>query len=74
MVFGRDRRFKNKRDKENRNQTYALYSSLGRQVDSKKKTEAKTKFARSGRNARRGFFADPQMPRQPRIRLSHAKY
>jgi hypothetical protein len=73
-VFSRDMRFRNKVDKENKNQTYALYSSIGKQVDSKKKTEAKTKFSKSGRNAKVGFFSDPKMPCQPKIRLNHARY
>ena len=67
-------RFRNKIDKENKNQTYALYSSIGKQVSSKKRTEGKTKFSKSNRNSKAGFFKDPRMPCQPKIRLNHAKY
>jgi hypothetical protein len=74
VIFTQDMRFRPKIDKENKNQTYALYSSIGTQVSSKKKTEPKTKFSKSKRNSKRGFFSDPRMPCQPKIRLNHARY
>ena len=73
-VFTQDMRFRAKIDKENKNQTYALYSSLGKQINSMKRTEAKTKFSKSKRNSKMKFFSDPKMPSQPKIRLNHARY
>lgn len=74
VIFTQDMRFRPKIDKENKNQTYALYSSIGKQINSKKKTEPKMKFSKSKRNSRAGFFSDPRMPCQPKIRLNHARY
>lgn len=73
-IFTQDKRFRAKIDKENKNQTYALYSSIGKQTCSKKRTEGKTKFSKSSRNSKARFFSDSRMPCQPKIRLNHAKY
>lgn len=67
-------RFKNSTNKENRNQTYATYSSIGKQNESIKKTEPGFKFGKVKKQNNRGYFPDPKMPSQPRLNLPHAKY
>jgi hypothetical protein len=67
-------RFKNSTYKENRNQTYAIYSSIGKQNQSKKKTEPAYKFGKIKKQNKIGYFPDPKMPSQPRLNLPHAKY
>ena len=73
-IFNQDIRFKSKMDKENKNQTYALYSSLGKQNESLKCTRPQIKFSKAKRDNRAGFFLDPKMPSRPKVRLKHARY